>query len=136
MGINLRQQHQIEPIAVIFVEDDEDIRELVTRQLKKRLRDVPVQFQTASSGNEAISLLKAGNEFHLIISDYHMKNGTGADLLCYICERALPIPFVLFTSEPEPELPCIHDQFLGVVAKMQIDRLVDCVLEMSFSTEF
>jgi len=116
---------EIDPAIILLVEDDDCTRDLVRLELSKRLREYPIKVETARSGNEVIRLLKGGRRFSFIISDYHMSDGNGADLLRYVCEQCLPIPFVLFTSEYEPKIFCAHEQFLGVVEKMQVEKLVE-----------
>ncbi len=89
------------PKKILFVDDDDQTRELVEIILKTEFK---CEVQTASSGNEAIGILKRDRTFDLIISDFNMPDGTGTDLEAFIEKQKLEIPFVLLTAKKKSAL--------------------------------
>lgn len=84
---------------------------------------------TVASGNLAIKALKSGSKFDLIISDYKMADGSGADLQHYMKKDVDTTPFILFSSTIEPSLPEKSENFLGIVEKRDWKGLVDLIKE-------
>lgn len=103
-----------ELMNILYVEDEEDLREVITSVI---LNDVKAHVSTISSGNLAIEALKSGSKFDLIISDYKMADGSGADLQQFMKKDSDTTPFILFTSTIEPSLPETSENFLGIVEK-------------------
>ena len=110
---------------ILVVDDTLHVRRLLLQVLPVRL-PFSVCITTAHSGNTAIQLLEQGAQFEMIISDYSMDDGNGADLFQYLSDVKSPIPFVLFTSALDPVLPPTGNTiFIGIVEKFQIDLLVE-----------
>lgn len=82
-------------IRFLVVEDDEDIREIISSHLEE---EFGAFVELASSGNEAIEKLKSGLNVDCVVSDYTMANGTGGTLFLYIKKSAPKIPFILCTA--------------------------------------
>lgn len=112
---------------ILYVEDEEDLREVITSII---LNDVKAHVSTIASGNLAIKALKSGSKFDLIISDYKMADGTGADLQYYMKKDGDTTPFILFTNTIEPSLPETSENFLGVIEKRNWKGLVDLIKEV------
>jgi len=106
---------------ILYVEDEHDMREIIPAVI---LKDLDVQVSTLPSGNLAIEALKTGSKFDLIISDYMMKDGTGADLQRFMKTAGIKTPFILFTNTIEPDLPVRSDNFLGIIEKHNWKGLV------------
>lgn len=117
-------------INILYVEDEEDLREVITAVI---LKDVEAQVSTIASGNLAIEALKSGSKFDLIISDYKMAEGSGADLQRYMKKDGDPTPFILFTNTIEPSLPETSENFLGIIEKRDWKGLVDLIKEVQSS---
>lgn len=113
---------------ILFVDDDVSIREGLGLYLSSDLRDKLV-IAEARSGNEAIRLLNEGLRFDVIVSDYSMNDGNGADLLRHVSANLPLIPFILFTSMVEPVLPRVTGNFLGVVEKPDFKSLKRKIIE-------
>lgn len=107
---------------ILLVEDNKIIIEFVESVLTKELKASVVCF---NSGNDAIDRLKVDRHFDLIISDYHMPNGTGYDLLEFATKNNIKIPFILFTSTINPELPKYGSNFYGTIEKLQLEKLIE-----------
>jgi DNA-binding NtrC family response regulator len=114
-------------INILYVEDEEDFREVMPAVI---LKDVEAHVSTIASGNLAIEALKSGSKFDLIISDYKMANGSGADLQQFMKKDGDTTPFILFTSTIEPCLPETSENFLGIVEKRDWKGLVDLIKEV------
>lgn len=109
---------------ILLVEDNKIIIELVEPLLTKKLKASVVCF---NSGNDAIERLKVDRHFDVIISDYHMPNGTGYDLLEFATINNIKIPFILFTSTINPKLPKCGSNFYGTIEKLQLEKLIEFV---------
>ena len=109
-------------LRILLVDDDEGIRSLLADYLNKA---IPTQITTAQSGNQAIHLLESGFHCDAIVSDYNMADGTGADLLTYLNEKMVLVPFVLFSSEIAPMLPKTNKYFYGAVEKFDVEKVLE-----------
>jgi CheY-like chemotaxis protein len=109
-------------LNILIVDDDAFIRMIISEKLKNNFN---VSITEAMSGDYAINLLHSGERFDIIISDYCMSDGNGADLLRFIYANSMIIPFLLFTNAISPELPATDSQFLGIVEKMNFQEIID-----------
>ena len=109
---------------ILYVEDEDDLRDIVSVIIKKNF---DIQIDALPSGNSAIEILESGITFDLIISDYRMPNGSGADLQRYMKHAAIKTPFILYTSTINPYLPEKSDQFLGVIEKSNWEKLLTLI---------
>lgn len=82
-------------MRILIVEDNDDFRLALCKQL---LIKVDAKVTEAKSGNSAIELLKENSSFDLIISDHDMPNGSGIDILNFINDSKMHIPFIFFTG--------------------------------------
>lgn len=94
-------------LRVLIVDDQKTMRMIVRGLLKKiGITDV----SEAESAAQVLKLLREPNagQFHLIISDLHMADGSGIDLCNQIRLdkglRALRIPILLLTGESDSML--------------------------------
>jgi two-component system, cell cycle sensor histidine kinase and response regulator CckA len=65
------------PVRVLFVDDEENI----LRSVKRLFMEESYEVLTANSGEEALELLKDGQDIGLIVSDQRMPGMQGVDLL-------------------------------------------------------
>ena len=114
-------------INILYVEDEEELRYIIPSMISS---DVKAKIITIASGNLAIEALKSGSKFDLIISDYKMADGSGADLQHYMKKDGDPTPFILFTNTIEPSLPETSENFLGIIEKRDWKGLVDLIKEV------
>jgi CheY-like chemotaxis protein len=114
-------------MRILIVDDDIFVRRIITEKLSiARFTNIT----EASSGNEAIKILESNYQFDLVISDYCMADGDGADLLNHIYKTNLSVLFLFFTSALEIEIPFSNSQFLGVIEKMNINKLVELMTSL------
>lgn len=111
---------------ILVVDDNSDIRELVTIWLKK---EIACDLTTAANGYEASQLFNS-QRFDLIISDVSMPNGTGEELLDYARSVGVSAPFVFFTaSDFGPRARFVFDSRSVLVGKMDLKHLVKIVCD-------
>jgi len=65
------------PSKVLVVEDARDVRELFARVLE----EAGYQVACAESVQEALRVLRAGGAVDVIVADYNLGDGTGAELI-------------------------------------------------------
>lgn len=114
-------------MKILVVEDEDVMREIVIEKLS--LLGIS-SVQEAGSVSEAKTILEAlakDEEFDLIVSDYQMPGDHGGNLLRYIYEKKIRTQFVLFTSSLELDLPILDENFLGIIEKPHLDRLMNLI---------
>lgn len=90
---------QVRETDVLVVDDEEQLRKLVERALSK----AGLRVQTASDGQQALSLLREGKRFDTIVSDLVMPGMDGMELLREVRELDLDVPIVFLTGRPSLE---------------------------------
>lgn len=81
---------------VLFVDDDEDVRNQVKMFLENGNSDI--KLDVSGSYEEAIERLE-NCEYDAIVSDYHMPKKNGIHLLKYRNEKYVNTPFLIFTGK-------------------------------------
>ncbi len=89
------EKRETKPLRLMIVEDEADLREIVSLILGEELDCEFVEF---GSGFRAIEHLETNSRIDLILSDFNMPNGNGAALEAYVRKNYPDIPFVLMTS--------------------------------------
>jgi two-component system C4-dicarboxylate transport response regulator DctD len=89
-------------VAILVVDDEDAMRHLVALRLRLLGREVV----TARSVDEAIDLLER-QLFGAVLSDVRMPGATGLDLLAYVRQRWVLLPYVLMSSDVDDGLE--HD---------------------------
>jgi response regulator RpfG family c-di-GMP phosphodiesterase len=92
MNIHSQNQHK-----VLLVDDCSATLDLLAIYLEAKF---PLEIIKLNSGNSAIEYLKMNDDIDLIVSDFNMDDGNGADLFHYKVESHNHIPFILISSEP------------------------------------
>lgn len=86
-------------MKVLIVDDEVAIQQIISFMLESQLKVTSIY---ASSGNQAIEILKSDPEIDCVISDYSMVDGNGGDISKYLIESHSDIPFILCsTYRPE-----------------------------------
>jgi EAL domain-containing protein (putative c-di-GMP-specific phosphodiesterase class I) len=86
------------PSRVLVVDDDPTLRRMLTRLLKRAAFDVV----DTDTGRGALAAL-AAQAFDVIVSDIHMPDGDGLDLLRSVRRIDLDIPVILMSGKPDVE---------------------------------
>jgi DNA-binding NtrC family response regulator len=109
---------------ILYVEDEPNLREIYGFKLKNYFN---CEVITLESGNKASNLLKNDSRFSIIISDFSMADGSGLDLLYYILNNNLKIPFVFFTMNAQIKNTLKFDQQIDFVLKFDFEELCKVV---------
>lgn len=123
---------------ILIIDDCSDIRALIKLKLGEIFPEAI--FSDASSGNEAIELIKQ-NKFDLVICDYLMPDGSGLDVHFFIrrlmrtVRQFQPPHFIMFTADKNmPSSPVWSRDFV-IIPKTDIDELITTVQMLDFSRE-
>ncbi len=100
-----------EPLRVLMVEDQQDLREL----MGQALQDFGIEIHTAVDGSAALQMIEEQGDFDVVFSDISMPGMTGVELSEHVA-RALPNARMILSSgyarvqleEPLPD----HVEFL------------------------
>lgn len=109
---------------ILFIEDDEHIREIYGPQLGL---EFGAEVVYACSGKEAITILGNDSDFDVIVSDYMMPDGKGIEVLGFKLKNNIRSPFIFFTNTVDPDIPFAQDSYVGVFCKMQFDKLCESI---------
>lgn len=112
---------------ILLIEDNEYLREI--NQIKLQY-DCQAIIKTTSSASAAIKLLQENNSFDFIVCDYQMPDGDGINVLKYLEEVNLNIPFVFFTSTTGLRIETKYPHYLGIVFKFDYEELVKLIMEI------
>jgi EAL domain-containing protein (putative c-di-GMP-specific phosphodiesterase class I) len=86
------------PSSVLVVDDDPTLRRMLTRLLKRAGFDVA----DVETGRRALAALES-KRFDVIVSDIHMPDGDGLELLRSVRRIDLDIPVILMSGKPDVE---------------------------------
>ena len=104
-----------EPIRVLMVEDQNDLREMIGMAL----RDFGIEVSTTADGHEAAALLKGDARFDVVFSDVSMPNGmSGIELSEHVAREQPQARMILSSGYARSQLPPLPDQveFLPAVS--------------------
>lgn len=85
-----------EPVRVLHVDDDPQLRDMLQRYLEKQQSHFEVL--TAPGVDDGLDRLSA-EQIDCIVSDYSMTEQTGIEFLKAVRDRRPTLPFILFTGE-------------------------------------
>jgi CheY-like chemotaxis protein len=94
-------------MKVFLVDDDEDIRLLMTRMLKKAGVGA---VETAASGEEALEKLLSGELPDVLILDQNMPGMRGDQLMARVRDRYSDLPILFSSGQPDIESWAILNQ--------------------------
>lgn len=90
---------------VLVVDDDPDVRAILSRVLTDLTARIPLEVDTATSEEEALALMEDG-EYVLLLSDLLLPSGDGLALARAARVRAPRMPRAILTAYPhDPRLP-------------------------------
>ncbi len=100
---------------VLFVDDEEDVRFLMTRMLKKAgVREV----ETAASGEEALKKLLPGELPDVLILDQNMPGIAGVKVMARVRDRYPDLPILFSSGQPDIESwDCLKQPNVAVISK-------------------
>lgn len=86
---------------VLLVDDDPSLADLMANQLDDLCEEFSIQVET--DPNSALESVERA-EIDCIVSDHHMPQMTGLELLRYVREMDPDLPFILFTARGSEEI--------------------------------
>jgi CheY-like chemotaxis protein len=89
---------EVEPAAVLVVDDESMVRSVITKLLTIRGHTV----HQASSGAEALTMIET-TEPDIVFTDYGMPEMSGAELAAAVRGRAPSLPIVLISGDTETD---------------------------------
>lgn len=113
-------------LRILLVDDDESLRQLLAVKLKQDLSAVVEQ---ASSGNEAIGMIRLKKDYCIIISDFNMPDGNGKDLQDFLVKENIKSFFFFYTSEKHIVTNPDHLSYLGTIQKPSIGDLLESLVK-------
>lgn len=83
---------------VLVVEDSPDLLKIWIRLFEA----TNIQMTPCETGEAALNLIRSGEKFDVIISDYYLPDTTGLDLLDVARTQSPDTPFIMLTGSREP----------------------------------
>lgn len=97
-------------MRILFVESDRDLRDIFGSKLREEFKGV---IDIASTGKEAMKLLKNERPYNVIVSDYFLHKGSGADLLHFKIKNDIAGSFIFFCTV-KGEIPYSQEEYQQV----------------------
>lgn len=100
-----------EPLRVLMVEDQQDLRELIGQALQ----DFGIEIHTADDGPTALRLIQEAGDFDVVFSDISMPNGmSGVELSEHVAAALPNARMILASGYARSQLPPLpeHVEFL------------------------
>ncbi|MDX3934411.1 response regulator [Stenotrophomonas sp.] len=100
-----------EPLRVLMVEDQQDLRELIGQALQ----DFGIEIHTADDGPAALRLMQDPGGFDVVFSDISMPNGmSGVELSEHVADVLPKARIILASGYARSQLPPLpeHVEFL------------------------
>ncbi len=89
------------PTRVLLVDDDPSLADLMASQLGDLRETFSIRVET--DPNDALEAVESG-DIDCVVSDHHMPQMTGLELLRYVREIDVDLPFILFTARGSEEI--------------------------------
>lgn len=111
-----------EPIRVLMVEDQNDLREMIGLAL----RDFGIEVATTADGHEAAELLKSEARFDVVFSDVSMPNGmSGIELSEHVAREQPQARMILSSGYARSQLPPLPEQVEFLPKPYRLRQLVE-----------
>ncbi len=110
-----------EPLRVLMVEDQHDLRELIGQALE----DFGIEIHTADDGQTALRLLRELGNFDVVFSDISMPNGiSGVELSAHVAEALPNARMILASGYARSQLPPLPDHVEFLPKPYRLRQLV------------
>ncbi|WP_374079117.1 response regulator [Bdellovibrio bacteriovorus] len=103
-------EHTARKGRLLIIDDESELREVLMALLEESAAEI----QQAANGLEGIDLLKT-QRFDAVLSDEKMPKKSGLEVLKWMRENGLNIPFIIHTGYGQKEM-VLEAQRLGVYA--------------------
>ena len=91
---------RMQRLKILFVDDEENVLTTMTALLA----DMNINYLTAVNGKDALDKIKLNPDIDLIVSDYHMPNMTGMQMLEVLREEGNDVAFIFISGHQSMEL--------------------------------
>jgi len=89
-----------EPMRILIVEDEANVRSFLQNAMKALRRSVKID--TANHGADGLKLARR-HQYDLIITDYHMPKMDGIDMTFTLRQEGYTMPIVMISADPMVE---------------------------------
>ncbi|XPV67982.1 MAG: response regulator [Halarcobacter sp.] len=90
---------KLRKLKLLFVEDEEDLIEIITDTLTKLQAD----FLTATNGEEALTLMENNDDISVVVTDINMPVMNGLDMIKKMNEKDINIPVIIMSAHTETD---------------------------------
>lgn len=116
-------------LNILIIDDQPELMFAIQEYLIENFKSTTT---LATSGDDAISLLKRGNFFDLIISDFNMPNGDGSTVFNFVQNLSEPTAFIFHSASIMAE-DFSGKNFLGNIAKGDRENLKKLIRGHNFN---
>ncbi|MET0889148.1 MAG: response regulator [Stenotrophomonas maltophilia] len=110
-----------EPLRVLMVEDQQDLRELIGQALQ----DFGIEIHTADDGPAALRLMQDPGGFDVVFSDISMPNGmSGVELSEHVADVLPNARIILASGYARSQLPPLPDHVEFLPKPYRLRQLV------------
>lgn len=111
-----------EPLRVLMVEDQAELREMIGTAL----RDFGIDVHTANDGPDALKVIHENDEFHVVFSDVNMPNNmSGLELSAHVAEVLPNARMILSSGYARSQLPKLPENVAFIAKPYRLRQLVD-----------
>ena len=115
-----------EPLRVLMVEDQDDLRELIGQAL----RDFGIEVHTATDGPKAVELIDTTGGFDVVFSDVNMPQGmSGLELSAHVANALPNARMILSSGYERSQLPQLQDNVEFLPKPYRLKQLVSLLKE-------
>ena len=93
----------LEPIKILFVDDEPDLAPLIRQKFRRSVREGAIDLVFASDGQEALDLVSADPDIRLVVTDLNMPRMDGLTLLGHLSDLATRPKAVVVTAYSDME---------------------------------
>ncbi|PPU42066.1 response regulator [Xanthomonas arboricola] len=111
-----------EPLRLLMVEDQQELRELIG----EALRDAGITVETADDGHSALRMLRENGPYDVVFSDIRMPNGmSGIELSEHVAQLLPQARMILASGFAKAQLPPLPAQVDFLPKPYRLRQLID-----------
>ncbi|NIJ77787.1 CheY-like chemotaxis protein [Xanthomonas campestris] len=111
-----------EPLRLLMVEDQQELRELIG----EALRDAGIAVETADDGHSALRMLRESGPYDVVFSDIRMPNGmSGIELSEHVAQLLPQARVILASGFAKAQLPPLPAQVDFLPKPYRLRQLIE-----------
>ncbi|CAD1789410.1 response regulator [Xanthomonas arboricola pv. juglandis] len=111
-----------EPLRLLMVEDQQELRELIG----EALRDAGITVETADDGHSALRMLRENGPYDVVFSDVRMPNGmSGIELSEHVAQLLPQARVILASGFAKAQLPPLPARVDFLPKPYRLRQLID-----------